>query len=268
MSPETRVSKRRKISHTKSSHVAVDRDYTTRLIKLNALPTSDFLAKYVPSKFMSFAAPKQSKNYRFDFYSAKELPVEDYSRCYKLLKETSKHDYKTSSRGWYPEHKKREMKEKSMRYFILRRENTVDQAKDTDSEADDTPPASEPPSSSPSKIDKEDPDEYAFLSYQLDDDWTSDPRKRVPVVYIYEIHLTATLRGMGLGKHLMELAEHIATVTKMTKLELSVFTINASAERFYRGLGYDTDETSPPARKVRGRTIHPDWLVLSKMVKS
>jgi ribosomal protein S18 acetylase RimI-like enzyme len=253
------------------------------------------MENYIPSSFLTFQSRKSADvEFKLDYYTAQSLPEEDYTRCYNLLKETSKEDYQLSTRGWHPDHKKVEMRERAMRYFILRRVKTrrfiqahakeeadrasrapmqnMNQQPNADAPNQDSSDVSSQSSShshSNSTSEAEDshvPNEYAFLSYQLDDDWTEDSKYRVPVLYIYEIHLTPNLRAIGLGKHLMNLAEHIASATGMHKLELSVFTRNVAAERFYRSLGYDTDETSPQPRKVRGRTIKPDWLCLSRLV--
>jgi ribosomal protein S18 acetylase RimI-like enzyme len=264
MAVEQRASKRVKRSKTPSTHMhsPPSDSYQERLDAVNSLPTAKFRRAFIPSELLSFSSPKRpDATYRLDFYSAAELPVLDYWRCYALLKETSKMDYKLSTRGWFRDHKKQEMKEKAMRYLILRREDG------NQGEQEHTMP--DEGRSAPSPVDPKRvvvPHEYAFLSYQLDDDETSDPNVRVPVLYIYEIHLTEPLRSLGLGRHFIHLAELIASKTMMEKLELSVFRRNAHAESFYRNLGFVTDETSPQPRKVRNRSIEPDWLVLSKKV--
>jgi ribosomal protein S18 acetylase RimI-like enzyme len=249
MASDRRASKRVRIWKSKPALEAPQPgSWEDRLKTLNSLPLEKVKQILIPPEYMTFSPAKQpDAAFHLDFYAAAELPVDDYWRCYALLKETSKDDYKLSTRGWHPDHKKREMKEKNMRYFILRREQTSGDRSEAGG-------------------DHVEPEEYAFLSYQLDDDETSTPDERIPVLYIYEIHLTESLRALGLGRHLMKLAELIAAKAAMEKLELSVFRRNANAESFYRSLGYETDETSPQPRRIRGRTIEPDWLVLSKPV--
>jgi hypothetical protein len=67
----------------------------------------------------------------------------------------------------------------------------------------------------------------------------------------------------------MKLAEHVARSTKMHKVELTVYSGNEVAEKFYRSLGFETDETSPSPRVLRGRkSIKPEWCVLSLSVSS
>jgi N-alpha-acetyltransferase 40 len=288
MPSETRATKRIKLSpsETKCSPLkeTAAKIYTARL---NALSTTAFAEKYIPSSFLVFQPLKvPDATYQLDYYSAAALPKQDYDSCYDLLELTSKEDYVLSTRGWHPDHKRVEMLEDPMRYFVVRRvesrpadsahnENNANGAVYTPSEEEqsDVPLDDAISSQASQDLSTEDdepyiPEEYAFLSYQLSDDWTNDAHHRIPVLYIYEIHLTANLRSIGLGKHLMDLAAHIASATRMKKLELSVFTRNVRAERFYRGLGYDTDETGPQPAKLRGRTVKPDWLVLSRPVEA
>jgi ribosomal protein S18 acetylase RimI-like enzyme len=117
------------------------------------------------------------------------------------------------------------------------------------------------------KVNPKELHEFGYLSFQLDDDETANPNVGVPVLYVYEIHLGEGLRGLGIGKHLMRVAEHVAKETRMDKVILTVYTANENAERFYRSLGYITDETSPPSRKLRRKIVQPDWKVLSLPMK-
>lgn len=104
------------------------------------------------------------------------------------------------------------------------------------------------------------------------------------VVYCYEIHLRDELRGYvfvcvildranefvrtGLGKLLMGylgvVAESIAGVEKVM---LTCFVSNESARRFYEGLGFGVDEWSPGERKLRGKRVVPDYVIMSRRVK-
>ena len=89
----------------------------------------------------------------------------------------------------------------------------------------------------------------AFTSFMLT---TEDDEV---VVYIYEIHLSAGLRGTGIGKALVQLVESIGSAVGVQMSMLTVFTANKHAEAFYRHLGYVEDASSPQARKLRGGKI-------------
>jgi ribosomal protein S18 acetylase RimI-like enzyme len=229
-----RASKRSKLeagsSNLKgSSHV-------THLASLNELSPPVLITQYVPEHMLQFQSTKDSsRSFILELYSSNTLPDADFQKCYDLLRKTSQHHYEPSSRGWDPIDKKREMREQNMRYLIVRESNSV-----------------------PNNLEN-----FGYLSFQLDEDETIVEDVFIPVLYIYEVHLGLNLRGTGLGKHLIRVSEQIARATQMQKVMLSVFTANSNAESFYRALGYDVDETSPPPRRLRGRLVEPDWKCLS-----
>jgi len=93
----------------------------------------------------------------------------------------------------------------------------------------------------------------------------------------YELQLSRRSQRSGLGGQLMQLLERIGISLKLSKAMLTVFTSNVSALNFYTSLGYvlvtssalitryTTDAISPPPRNLRsGRTIQPDYKILSK----
>lgn len=48
---------------------------------------------------------------------------------------------------------------------------------------------------------------------------------------------------------------------------LTCFVSNERARRFYEKLGFGVDECSPRERKLRGKLIVPDYVIMSKRVK-
>ena len=98
----------------------------------------------------------------------------------------------------------------------------------------------------------------AFLSFML------TYEDGYEVIYCYEIHLSESSRGCGLGKHLMGVMERVGREVGVSKSMLTVFLENEGAVRFYERLGYGVDEFSPEPRRVRGRVIRPDYVILSK----
>lgn len=99
-----------------------------------------------------------------------------------------------------------------------------------------------------------------FLSFMVDYD--SSPS--VPVLYIYEVHLAETLRGLGLGNHLMHLADLLAQNMGLTKVMLTCFLCNDKAYRFYADHGFLKDACSPEDRKTRNKVVAVDYAILSK----
>ncbi len=99
----------------------------------------------------------------------------------------------------------------------------------------------------------------AFLSFML----TYEDGHEV--IYCYEIHLCSSLRGCGLGGHLMRVMEAVGVEVGVEKAMLTVFVSNGGAIRFYAGLGYEEDEFSPKPRTLRnGVTKMADYVILSK----
>ncbi|KAF2206637.1 hypothetical protein CERZMDRAFT_52779 [Cercospora zeae-maydis SCOH1-5] len=169
------------------------------------------------------------------FRSAKTLSQEDLQNCFNLIERTSRHDYEPSSFGWHPKRKMREMKEKEMKYIILR---------------DSSPQESLRGSVS------------GFLSFML----THDSTPSMPVLYVYEVHLDESARGKGLGRSLVGMAENIARRVGVEKVMLTCFKSNVKARTFYERLGYDVDVCSPEDRKTRNKVVKVDYDIMSKDV--
>jgi N-alpha-acetyltransferase 40 len=162
---------------------------------------------------------------------SQDLEMEDFGGCFDLIVETSAAAYKSSTKGWKPRSKKEEMREPDMWYLLLREKAHV--------------PVQG----------------FASFMITIEDDF--------PVVYLYEIHLSEPLRGKGVGDMLMDAVESVGRHFQMEKAMLTVFTSNEGAARFYRRLGYATDEYSPQPRMLRGGKLKlPDYVILSKSLKA
>ena len=89
------------------------------------------------------------------------------------------------------------------------------------------------------------------------------------VIYLYEIHLSPQVQGKGLGKKLMDMMEEVGRKAGVEKAMLTVFKKNEAAVGFYEMLGYEVDEFSPRARKLRGGVVKEvDYMILSKSLGS
>ena len=156
--------------------------------------------------------------------------------CFDLVRGSSKEDYRDSADGWQPGKKRREMRLRDLRYFLLGRE---------DEEGAEVPGTG-------ALVE-------GFLSFMLT--WEDG----VEVIYCYEIHLSECVRGKGVGKRLMGYLEHVGRKAQVEKAMLTVFRRNEKAVRFYEGLGYVEDEFSPRPKKLRGGVVKEvDYLIMSK----
>jgi N-alpha-acetyltransferase 40 len=218
------------------------------LDRSNALSAEEFVTKHVPVEALSFSA-KDGAKYDITLRKSSDLTASEFDECFDLIEQASGEDYRASTNGWKPGLKKSEMKEEDMRYLLVRRR--YEEPKDETGGLGDSEHVEK---TNDNKI-------VAFLSFML------TPEEDEPVVYVYEIQLSESTRGAGLGKHLMALQDKIAKSVGLEKIMLTVFTRNAHAEKFYRRLGYAEDEISPVNKKLRGGRIRkPEYYIFSKYV--
>jgi GNAT superfamily N-acetyltransferase len=195
----------------------------------NSLKERQFAEKYLHSdRTITATKDEQYTTYPYTFHTSSNLLPEDLQACFDLIEETSSADYKTASQGWHPHEKLIEMMDTDMRYILVQCEEEL----------------------------------MAFTSFMLCEE------EDVPVVYVYEIHLSSKLRGSGVGKALMHIVEDVGRKVGVEMSMLTVFTANAHAEEFYRRLGYTEDASSPQARKLRGGKVkRPEYLIMSKTLR-
>ncbi len=205
-----------------------------RIEAANALSLASFKEDYISndSPQLNFTTPRSGTTYSISLYTSSTISPADFESCFHLIESTSCSAYATSSIGWSPTKKRKEMRLPDLRYLLVR--SSVD---------------------STSAIE-------AFLSFML----TYEDGHEV--IYCYEIHLPPSIRGCGLGKHLMRIMEEIGTRVGVEKAMLTVFVANDGAIQFYARLGYGEDEYSPKPRKLRGgKSKRADYVILSRGLK-
>jgi ribosomal protein S18 acetylase RimI-like enzyme len=232
--------------------------------RTNALSLEDFLARYIDPTHLQLRAPPTASRtdghgqdipqYQVQIHTADTILEPDFESCFALIEQTSVADYSTSSTGWSPSKKRKEMRLPDMRYMVLR------STSDYYTPANGTAEKQE-------QEDKEGPKQRTppvagFLSFMT----TYEDGKEV--LYCYEVHVNPSLQGSGLGGQLMHLFEEIGRRIGLEKGMLTVFRANAGALRFYEQLGYSIDEYSPGPRKLRNGTVkEPDYSILSKALR-
>lgn len=241
---------------------------------LNQTNFENFNIRYLPSELLTYTSKDkathdtavydvQPKTTPSNNGTAHDSPHQHMSEleldaCLDLISRTSKDDYKASVQGWNVTHKRDEMREMDMRYLLVRRRGDYRPSQ---------PPACTGPepagtSHQPRMATRDSTGILGFMSLML------TIEEGQPVVYIYEIHLEPQLRGLGLGKHLFTIAEHIGRATGMEKVMLTCFRSNARARAFYTAMGYDIDECSPRPRRLRGGVVKEvDYIILSQRLK-
>ena len=200
-----------------------------RIETANDMGLSRFKSIYLTdcSPKMIFPHPKSNEKYKIELSTSSTVAAADLEVCFNLVTSTSADTYKSSSLGWSPSKKRKEMRLPDLRYLLVK-----------------------PTSDSPPE---------AFLSFML----TYEDGHEV--IYCYEVHLSPLLQRSGLGKHLMHIMEGVGRAAEMEKSMLTVFTGNRDALSFYEKLGYEVDDYSPEPRKLRNGIVKkPDYVILSK----
>ena len=211
---------------------------------INALSIDDFRSRFVQEDMLKYQANRKDSSRAFDvsLVAADWLTPGEYNASFNLIEETSRSDYESSTFGWHPRRKRKEMLEPEMKYLLVRSKGT------------------EPMNERTTKSGDVDTSVLGFLSFMVDHD--SSPT--VPVLYIYEIHLAESLRGLGLGYHLMQVADRLASNMGLDKVMLTCFLCNTKAHHFYTDHGFATDACSPADRKTRNKVVAVDYVILSK----
>ncbi|KZF26239.1 hypothetical protein L228DRAFT_264660 [Xylona heveae TC161] len=227
----------------------------------------------------AFTRPSDGARYTISLVDSTSISHADFVACFELIRSTSAAMYKMSDRGWSARRKKAEMADPDMRFLLVRKRDVDregyprgDEERETghedngknvkrqenghkDNQRKENGHTKERAQTQAGTVE-------AFLSFMLT---YEDDRE---VVYCYEIHLSSTLRGCGLGRHLMNVLESIGTRVGVEAAMLTCFTKNESGLRFYERLGYVEDEFSPPPRKLRsGKVEKPSYIIMSKPLR-
>ncbi|KAL9100776.1 MAG: hypothetical protein Q9163_003893, partial [Psora crenata] len=207
---------------------------------LNALPLSEYRSRLcdpVMHTEISYEDRGAATPLTVSLESPRTVSPGDFEACFDLVATTSSEDYATSSMGWSPAKKKREMRLPDMRYLLLKKKplGPVEEEQYPDRAV------------------------VGFLSFML------TYEDGYEVVYCYEIHLAPELRAKGIGERLMCIFETIGVKAGVQKAMLTVLAVNDAARRFYERIGYEEDDFSPTARTLRGGIVKkPDYAILSK----
>ena len=212
---------------------------------INALGIEDFRSRFVQEDMLKYQTERKDSSAAFDLslVAADWLTPGEYNASFNLIEATSRSDYESSTFGWHPRRKRKEMLEPEMKYLLVRSRGAEPTIERTTTKSGDV-----------------DTSVLGFLSFMVDHD--SSPS--VPVLYIYEIHLAESLRGLGLGNHLMQVTERLASNMGLDMVMLTCFLCNKKAHNFYTDGGFGKDACSPADRKTRNKVVAVDYVIMSK----
>jgi ribosomal protein S18 acetylase RimI-like enzyme len=185
---------------------------------------------------------------RFEFKRSTKMSNSELAACFDLISKTSEQDYRSSSRGWDPDYKLEEMSDREMMYFLVRQAEGyigVDSVSDGHGGAHHAGAI------------------LGFMSFKLEPE-DEELKLMRPVLYMYEIHLDDRLRGQSLGGRMINWAISQARLVSISKMMLTVFTVNESATRLYEREGFVKDSISPDDRVTRRKVIKADYIIMSK----
>ncbi|KAL8701659.1 MAG: hypothetical protein Q9201_004791 [Fulgogasparrea decipioides] len=205
-----------------------------RIEDANSLPLAVYRTKLVPSLDPFPVHGESQTSYGIRFESSTTIAPHSLETCFNLIASSSANAYASSSIGWSPAKKLKEMKLPDLCYLLL----TTASAHDLGGRIE------------------------GFLSFML------TYEDGYEVVYCYELHLSQHLQGRGIGSHLMDLMEQVGRNAGVEKSMLTVFVENQTALAFYKKLGYTEDTHSPEPRKMRNGTVKmPTYIILSKLLQ-
>lgn len=90
-----------------NAEIAVDSDVANRAHEASPWTTS-------------WTHPRTEQRYSISLLQAGSLSDEDLEACFELIAETSQHDYESSSIGWHPAKKRKEMRSPELRYILVK----------------------------------------------------------------------------------------------------------------------------------------------------
>lgn len=184
----------------------------------------------------------------FELKGSTKMSNSELAACFDLISKTSQQDYKSSSRGWDPDYKMEEMSDQEMVYLLVRQaEGYIGIEKAEEQESSEGHAGAI----------------LGFLSFKFEPE-DEELKKMRPVQYIYEVHLDDRLRGQSLGGRMLQWAESQARLVNISKMMLTVFTVNEGARRLYEREDFVKDELSPEDRVTRRKVIKADYIIMSK----
>ena len=206
-----------------------------KLAKANKLDTNplegiatDLLHPNIPNRSDDATAEKPQTTLSIQYNSSVDLSDTRFKQCLDLFENNMGEQYRKSSWGLDMKAKEDELRHEKARYLLLIPDDENDKLAG-----------------------------FVHLRYTYDD----EEGPSYGVIYVFEIQIDESYQRRGLGKKVMDLVEALTLQTELDKVMLTVFRANESAMKFYLGLDYSIDESSP------SKWNHPaDYEILSKAV--
>ncbi|KAF8560418.1 acyl-CoA N-acyltransferase [Imleria badia] len=171
------------------------------------------------------------KNFSFSIQVTSDICDDQCAQVWRMLEENMHELYRSSSFGWNPQKKRKEMFDPRSRIVIVR-------------DVSDLPGS--------------DVIGYSIFRFERED--------RQDVVYCYELQVSKESRRLGLGRLLVQTLSDIGAQWGMTKVLLTVFKANHAAMLFYRSTGFTIDESSPDFSNDSEGEDEYDYSIMSRCI--
>ena len=154
-----------------------------------------------------------NKDYNIKCMKSSQLTIKQKELIFNLFEKNMKEMYEKTW-GWNKDDKMKELFSSTSKFLIILNKNN--------------------------EIEEE---IIAFSMFRFE--WDDEDEPEYPVLYCYELQISHSYQGKGIGKHIMELLNQFQKSCQMKKVMLTCFKINSSAMNFYLKNGFYIDEYSP-----------------------
>ncbi|KAN0100681.1 Acyl-CoA N-acyltransferase [Tylopilus felleus] len=196
--------------------------------RANKVTVGDLAVSVPPTRII------YDKNFSFSVKTTPDLCDDERAQIWRMLEENMRDLYVSSSFGWNPPKKRREVFHPLSRFVIAR---------------DISEPTNNP----------------GIIAYSI---FRFEREHRQDVIYCYELQVSKESRRLGLGRVLTQTLSDIGARWGMTKMMLTVFKANHTAMLFYKSTGFTIDEMSPDFSEdpEGGTEDEYDYSVLSRCI--
>ncbi|KAF9481364.1 acyl-CoA N-acyltransferase [Pholiota conissans] len=182
-----------------------------RLHLLSLQLSSAVIIKHLRGPFPN-TFPRESfahvlRTFRLQVMHSNDLKEGQCNSIWSLFETNMRGMYEASSFGWDPQAKQKELFHSLSRFLLV-----------TDTEKSEL---------------------VAFTNFRFEVEGGED------LIYCYDLQVSPSTQGVGLGKNMMKELEKIAQSYNMEKIALTVFKANTKAAAFYKAFGFELDLTSP-----------------------
>lgn len=178
---------------------------------VRAVAEKDFVSACNLQSTLNFATIDGAEEHlKLTSLSSMQLSSSQRKQLFSILENNVERYYSSSPWGWNEETKRKELFHTHAKFLVLEDANST---------------------------------LAGFIMFRFE--WDDEDEPEHPVLYVYELQIADSYRGLGLGRKLMEHMSVIQSHYQMWKIMLTSFKANQDAMSFYNKIGYGIDVNSP-----------------------